>query len=61
MASAPERDRLSRVQSEARLWEAETDGLAQANFQSWVLDESARAGLGSVEIHASINPNANNP
>ena len=52
---------LSRVQSEARLWEAETDGLAQANFQSWVLDEAARAGLGSVEIHTSINPNANNP
>ena len=52
---------LSRVQAEARLWEGETDGLAQANFQSWLLDEAARAGLGSVEIHTSINPNANNP
>jgi hypothetical protein len=51
---------LSRAQTEARLWEAETDGLAQANFQSWVLDQAARAGLGSVEIHTSINPTANN-
>lgn len=51
---------LSRVQAEAELWEAETDGLAQANFQTWILDQAAHAGLGSVEIHTSINANPSN-
>ena len=50
-----------RVQAEGRLWEAETDGLAQANFQTWVIDEAARAGIGQIEIHTSINQTANNP
>jgi hypothetical protein len=50
----------TRVQAEGRLWEAETDGLAQANFQAWALEEAARAGLGSVEIHTSINTTTNN-
>lgn len=51
---------LSRVQAETTLWEAETDGLAQANFQSWILDQAAHAGVGQVEIHASINANPSN-
>jgi hypothetical protein len=50
-----------RVQAEGRLWEAETDGLAQANFQTWVIDVAARAGIGQIEIHTSINQTVNNP
>jgi hypothetical protein len=52
---------LSRVQAEGRLWEAETDGLAQANFQAWLLDEANRAGIAQTEIRTSINSNASNP
>jgi hypothetical protein len=52
---------LSRVQAEARLWEAETDGLAQANFQAWILREANQAGIAQVEIRTSINSNASNP
>lgn len=52
---------LLRVQAEARLWEAETDGLAQANFQAWLLDQANRAGIAQTEIRTSINSNASNP
>ncbi len=52
---------LLRVQMEGRLWEAETDGLAQANFQTWLIDEAARAGIGQIEIHTSINSTTANP
>lgn len=52
---------LSRVQAEGRLWEAETDGLAQANFQAWLLDQANRAGIAQTEIRTSINSNASNP
>jgi Type II secretion system (T2SS), protein M subtype b len=51
---------LSRVQAEARLWEAETDGLAQANFQAWILRQANQAGIAQVEIRTSINSNASN-
>jgi hypothetical protein len=50
-----------RVQAEGRLWEAETDGLAQANFQSWIAEQAGAAGLGPIEIHTTINSAANNP
>jgi hypothetical protein len=49
-----------RVQAEGRLWEAESDGLAQANFQSWILEQANHAGMGQLEIRTSINSNANN-
>jgi hypothetical protein len=49
-----------RVQAEARLWEAETDGLAQANFQSWITEQAAVAGIGRIEIHTTINSNTTN-
>jgi hypothetical protein len=49
-----------RVQAEARLWEAETDGIAQANFQSWIIEQANRAGIGRVEVRTSINASANN-
>jgi hypothetical protein len=52
---------LLRLQAEGRLWEAETDGLAQANFQAWLLEQTNRAGLAQTEIHTSINSNASNP
>jgi hypothetical protein len=51
---------LARVQQEARLWEAETEGIAQANFQSWIIDEAKRAGIGPVDIRLSINPGGGN-
>jgi hypothetical protein len=49
-----------RVQAESRLWEAETDGLAQANFQSWITEQAGGAGLGPIEIRTAINATANN-
>jgi Type II secretion system (T2SS), protein M subtype b len=52
---------LLRVQAEGRLWEAETDGLAQANFQAWLLEQANRAGIAQTEVHTSINSNTNNP
>jgi hypothetical protein len=52
---------LSRVQAEARLWEAETDGLAQANFQAWILEQASQAGIRIGDIRTSINAVANNP
>jgi hypothetical protein len=52
---------LARVQAEGRLWEAETDGIAQANFQTWITDEARRAGIGPIDIRISINAPANNP
>jgi hypothetical protein len=56
-----EETQLSRTTAEARLWEAETDGLAQANFQSWLLDEAKQAGIAVGEIRSSIDSNSNNP
>jgi len=56
-----EETQLSRTTAEARLWEAETDGLAQANFQSWLLDEAKQAGIAVGEIRSSIDSNPNNP
>ena len=52
---------LLRVQAEGRLWEAESDGLAQANFQAWILEQANHAGMGQLDIRTSINPNVNNP
>jgi hypothetical protein len=52
---------LARDQAEARLWEAETDGLAQANFQSWLLDQAKQAGIAVGEIGSSIDASLNNP
>jgi hypothetical protein len=52
---------LARVRAEARLWEAETDGLAQANFQSWILEQANRAGVGVGDIHTAIDSALANP
>ena len=52
---------LLRVQAEGRLWEAESDGLAQANFQAWILEQANHAGMGRLDIRTSINSNTNNP
>jgi membrane protein implicated in regulation of membrane protease activity len=51
---------LLRVQAEGRLWEAESDGLAQANFQAWILEQANHASMGQLEIRTSINSNVNN-
>lgn len=51
---------LLRVQAEGRLWEGETDGLAQANFQAWILDQANRAGITQIDIRANINSNVSN-
>jgi hypothetical protein len=56
-----EETQSARNQAEARLWEAETDGLAQANFQSWLLDEAKQAGIAVGEMRSSIDANHNNP
>jgi len=52
---------LARTQAEVRLWEAETDGLAQANFQSWLLDRAKEAGIAVGEMRSSIDVNPSNP
>jgi hypothetical protein len=52
---------LARVQAEAHLWEAETDGIAQANFQTWIADQAKRAGIGPIDVHISTNPADANP
>jgi hypothetical protein len=44
-----------RRQTEGRFWEGETDGLAQANFQSWIADQANQAGLRITDIRSSIN------
>jgi hypothetical protein len=49
-----------RIQAEARLWEAETDGLAQANFQSWIIEQAGAAGITPIDVHTSINSTTNN-
>jgi hypothetical protein len=54
-----ETDALRR-QAEARLWEAETDGLAQANFQSWIADQANQAGLQIGDIRTTINTTTSN-
>jgi hypothetical protein len=51
---------LLRVQAEGRLWETESDGLAQANFQAWILEQANHAGMGQLDIRTSINSNPNN-
>jgi Type II secretion system (T2SS), protein M subtype b len=56
-----EEAQLARNQAKARLWEAETDGLAQANFQSWLLDQAKQAGIAVGEMRSSIDANPNNP
>jgi hypothetical protein len=52
---------LARVQAETRLWEAETDGLAQANFQSWILEQATHSGVRVGDIRTSVNPAGTNP
>src|SRR5260370_33584569 len=56
-----EEAQLARNQAEARLWEAETDGLAQANFQSWLLDEAKQAGVAGGEMGSRLDANPHNP
>jgi len=56
-----EEAQLARSEAETRLWEAETDGLAQANFQSWLLDRAKEAGISVGEMRSSIDANQNNP
>ena len=52
---------LWRLQAEGRLWEAETDGLAQANFQSWIAEQAKQTGIRISDIRTSINTTSNNP
>lgn len=49
-----------RRHAEDRLWEGETDGLAQANFQSWIADQVILVGIRVGDIHTTISP-ANGP
>ena len=49
----------ARVQLESRLWEAESDGLAQANFQDLITKSGKEADLPRVDVHVEIiNPAA---
>jgi hypothetical protein len=52
---------VARVQAEGRLWEAETDGIARANLQSWIIEQANLAGLGRIEIQIGLEAGANNP
>lgn len=49
-----------RAQAEGRLWEAETDGLAQANFQSWIIEQASATGISPIDVHTTINSTTNN-
>jgi hypothetical protein len=44
----------TRVQLESRLWEAESDGLAQANFQDLIGKFAKEANLQHVDAHVEI-------
>jgi len=50
-----------RHQAKERFWEGETDGLAQANFQSWIADQANQAGIRIGDIRTTINTTTNNP
>jgi hypothetical protein len=43
-----------RVQLESRLWEAESDGLAQANFQDLIAKFGKSAAMSRVDVHVEI-------
>jgi hypothetical protein len=43
-----------RVQLESRLWEAESDGLAQANFQDLISKFAKEAGVARIDAHVEI-------
>jgi len=43
-----------RVQLESHLWEAESDGLAQANFQDLIAKDAKDANVPRVDIHVEI-------
>jgi hypothetical protein len=51
---------LARVQAEGQLWDAPTDGLAQADFQTWIVDQATRSGIGQIDIHTSVGQATNN-
>ncbi len=43
-----------RVQLESRLWESESDGLAQANFQDLISKFAKEAGVPHTDVHVEI-------
>jgi|GEM_PF-1554208 hypothetical protein len=44
----------ARVQLESRLWEAESDGLAQANFQDLITRFGKEANMTRIDVHVEI-------
>ena len=50
-----------RRKTEGRFWEGDTDGIAQANFQSWIGDQANQVGLRVTDIRSSINAAAGSP
>jgi hypothetical protein len=51
---------LARVQAEGQLWDAQTVGLAQADFQTWIVDQATRSGIGQIDIHTRVSQATNN-
>jgi hypothetical protein len=51
---------LARVQAEGQFWDGQTDGLAQADFQTWIVDQATRSGIAQIDIHTSVSQAANN-
>lgn len=44
-----------RVELEGRLWRIETEGLARAEFQEWLLSAARKAGLGRPQVRLEAN------
>ena len=51
---------LARAQVEGKLWDGQTDGLAQADFQTWIVDQATRSGIGQIDVHTSVSQATNN-
>lgn len=50
-----------RAQLDGRLWSADTDGLALADFQDWIALTGRESVLTLSEVRPEIDPGANNP
>jgi len=44
-----------RIELEGRMWRIETEGLARAEFQEWLLGTSRKAGIGRPQVRLDAN------
>ncbi len=45
-----------RIELEGRMWRIETEGLARAEFQEWLLATSRKAGIGRPQVRLEATP-----